>query len=127
MTGRIVLIEDNEQNRYLVTFLLERSGFAVSSASDGLRGIELVASVMPHIILLDIQLPNLDGYAIARLLRQNREFDGIPIIAVTSFAMAGDREKAISAGCDVYIEKPIDPDTFVETVKSFLDAKAKNP
>jgi two-component system cell cycle response regulator DivK len=121
MTGRVLLIEDNEQNRYLATFLLERSGFTVTSASDGLHGIDLASSIMPDIILLDIQLPLIDGYAVARSLRRNPALDRIPIIAVTSFAMAGDQEKAALAGCDGYVEKPINPETFVQTVKSFLD------
>lgn len=123
MSGSILLIEDNEQNRYLATFLLERGGFTVTHAGDGLHGIDLALSIRPDLILLDIQLPNLDGYAVARSLRQHAVLDRVPLVAVTSYAMAGDREKTVAAGCDGYIEKPIDPDTFVQTVASFLGAK----
>jgi len=92
MNKTILLIEDNEQNRYLATFLLEKHGYSVVPASDGVTGIELGLSFQPKGILLDIQLPGLDGYEVARALRRNALLDGVPIIAVTSYAMAGDRE-----------------------------------
>jgi two-component system cell cycle response regulator DivK len=121
MNKTILLIEDNEQNRYLATFLLEKHGYSVVPASDGTTGIGLGLSFQPTGILLDIQLPGLDGYEVARALRRNPLLDGVPIIAVTSYAMEGDREKAMAAGCDGYIEKPIDPETFVgEIEKLFL-------
>lgn len=120
MNRTVLLIEDNEQNRYLTTFLLERHGYTVVSAPDGRRGIELADKCAPDIILLDIQLPTMDGYAVARALRQSRPLDQIPIIAVTSYAMVGDREKTLSAGCNGYIEKPINPDTFVSEIGQFL-------
>ena len=121
MNKTILLIEDNEQNRYLATFLLEKHGYSVVPASDGATGIGLGLSFQPKGILLDIQLPGLDGYEVARALRCNALLDGVPIIAVTSYAMEGDREKAMAAGCDGYIEKPIDPETFVgEIEKLFL-------
>jgi len=113
MTATVLLIEDNAQNRYLVTFLLERQGFRVVSAADGVRGIELARTFVPALILLDIQLPLMDGYAVARELRRNLSLRDTPIVAVTSYAMPGDREKALAAGCTGYIEKPIDPQTFV--------------
>lgn len=115
----ILLIEDNEQNRYLATFLLERHGFTVVSATDGVAGIKMAKTLSPDLILLDIQLPLMDGYTIARELRTWEALHAIPIIAVTSYAMAGDREKAIAAGCNGYIEKPIDPETFVAEVARF--------
>lgn len=117
MDRPILLIEDNEQNRYLATFLLEKNGYRVESASDGPQGITVAASLDPVMILLDIQLPRMDGYAVARALREIRELDATPIVAVTSYAMPGDREKALDAGCTGYIEKPIDPDTFVESLQ----------
>jgi len=123
MNRSVLLIEDNEQNRYLATFLLERNGFAVTAASDGLHGIELAATLAPAIILLDIQLPAMDGYAVARALRQNPALAKVPIIAVTSYAMPGDRDKAVAAGCDGYIEKPIDPDRFVDEIRQFLPSE----
>jgi CheY-like chemotaxis protein len=120
MNKTILLIEDNEQNRYLATFLLEKHGYSVVPASNGVTGIELGLSFQPKGILLDIQLPGLDGYEVARALRRNALLDDVPIIAVTSYAMAGDREKAMAAGCDGYIEKPIDPETFVSEVEKLF-------
>jgi two-component system, cell cycle response regulator DivK len=121
VTEEILLIEDNEQNRYLATFLLEKRGYAVTQAADGALGIELARRNPPRLILLDIQLPVMDGYAVARLLRGNPALAGTPIVAVTSYAMPGDREKAIAAGCDGYIEKPIDPETFVAEIERYLE------
>ena len=120
MNRTVLLIEDNEQNRYLATFLLEKHGYSVVAALDGAQGIELGKTVNPAIILLDIQLPVMHGYDVARALRSNASLRGVPIIAVTSYAMAGDREKALAAGCDGYIEKPIDPETFVSEISKFL-------
>ncbi len=120
MNRTILLIEDNEQNRYLATFLLEKHGYSVVAALDGARGIELGRTLDPAIILLDIQLPVMHGYDVARALRGIASLQGVPIIAVTSYAMAGDREKALAAGCDGYIEKPIDPDSFVSEIRKFL-------
>jgi len=120
MSAKILLIEDNEQNRYLATFLLEKHGFTVVHTPDGRSGIELAASQPFDLILLDIQLPKMDGYTVARELRSNASIVHIPIVAVTSYAMAGDREKALAAGCNGYIEKPIDPDTFVAHIAAFL-------
>ena len=120
MKRSILLIEDNEQNRYLLTFLLESSGYEVVSAVDGAHGIEATRALVPALILLDIQLPTMNGYAVARALRQNAALQATPIVAVTSYAMPGDREKALEAGCTGYIEKPINPDTFVAEVEAVL-------
>lgn len=125
MKPTVLLIEDNEENRYLATFLLEKHGFKVVAASDGPRGIELAATLLPVIILLDIQLPLMDGYTVARELRQNAALRNIPIIAVTSYAMVGDREKSLAAGCNGYIEKPINPDTFVAEIERFLPPESR--
>lgn len=116
----ILLIEDNEQNRYLLTFLLEQHGYTVMSAEDGPRGIEAAKTFLPSIILLDIQLPTMDGYSVARALRQIEDLVVIPIVAVTSYAMPGDRERAIASGCNGYLEKPIDPETFVAEMESIV-------
>lgn len=125
MKRKILVIEDNEQNLYLVRFILEQSGYEVAAAPDGQSGIETAASLRPDLILLDIQLPGMDGYAVARKLRQNPELANTPILAVTSYAMPGDREKTMEAGCTGYIEKPIDPDTFVTQVEKHLPAVMK--
>jgi len=120
MKKTVLLIEDNAQNSYLTTFLLESQGFAVVSASDGASGIKLAQRTLPDLILLDIQLPMMDGYAVARALRAIESLKLIPIVAVTSYAMVGDREKCLAAGCNGYIEKPINPETFVAEISTFL-------
>jgi two-component system cell cycle response regulator DivK len=119
-----LLIEDNPENRYLATFLLERNGWTVTAAEDGALGLALAARLMPQLILLDIQLPGMDGYAVARGLRADPRLDSIPILAVTSYAMPGDRERCMQAGCNGYIEKPIDPESFVQEVESFVPGVA---
>ena len=120
MGRRVLVIEDNEQNLYLITFMLERAGHEVIQARDGLDGIALAERESPALILLDIQLPQMDGYAVAGELRRNPATAAVPIIAVTSYAMVGDRERALGAGCSGYIEKPINPDTFLDEVEGFL-------
>ncbi len=117
MARRVLLIEDNEQNRYLATYLLERHGYRVRTAPDGPGGIAAATADAPDLILLDIQLPAMDGYAVARALRDVPALRSTPIIAVTSYAMVGDRERSLEAGCTGYIEKPIDPEGFVHTVE----------
>lgn len=120
MKPKILIIEDNEQNLYLITFIMEKNNFEVIQARDGLSGVELAAKHRPDLILLDIQLPVRDGYSIARDLRGNVELNTVPIIAVTSFAMVGDREKAIASGFTDYIEKPINPETIVKEIIKHL-------
>ncbi len=126
MKRNILLIEDNEQNRYLATFLLEQHGYKVFSAPDGLSGINMAKAFVPDLILLDIQLPTMDGYAVAQALRDIESLRKTPIIAVTSHAMLGDREKTLAAGCDGYIEKPIDPETFVQEIESMAFPSSTN-
>jgi two-component system cell cycle response regulator DivK len=120
MSATILVIEDNDQNLYLVTFILEKHGYQVQAARDGMEGVARAASLMPDLILLDIQLPGMDGYTIAQRLRKNPDLASVPIVAVTSYAMPGDREKALEAGCSGYIEKPINPDTFIQQIKCHL-------
>ena len=128
MSHTILLIEDNEQNRYLATYLLERNGYRVISAADGPAGIDAALRLLPDLVLLDIQLPGMDGYAVARALRGIEALRHTPIIAVTSYAMVGDREKSLEAGCNGYIEKPINPDTFVSEIRRFdPNAVAESP
>jgi CheY-like chemotaxis protein len=120
MKSKILLIEDNAQNRYLATFLLEQGGHEVLQAETGPEGLEIAAEVLPDLILLDIQLPRMDGHAVARELKIDDRLKSIPIVAVTSYAMPGDREKCFAAGAEGYIEKPIDPESFVAEVEQFL-------
>lgn len=117
MSQKILVIEDNAQNLYLIHFLLESNGYTVIEAENGIIGIQKAKEEKPDIILLDIQLPEMDGYEIARILRSTPGIDTIPIIAVTSYAMAGDKERILAAGATDYIEKPINPATFVDQIK----------
>jgi two-component system cell cycle response regulator DivK len=94
-------------------------------AIDGPRAIELAQTFAPDLVLLDIQLPGMDGYAVARALRDIASFENVPIVAVTSYAMLGDREKALAAGCHGYIEKPINPDTFIAEIEGFSLPRAE--
>lgn len=120
MKRTILVIEDNEQNLYLMCFLLTKNGFKVVEARDGTEGIQLAGQFLPDLILLDIQLPVLDGYAVATELRKNAALRGTPIVAVTSYAMVGDREKALASGATDYIEKPINPETFVDQIRKHI-------
>ncbi len=120
MKKKVLVIEDNPQNLYLVSFILEKNEHTVISAQNGIEGIKQACLEMPDLILLDIQLPLMDGYEVAKKLRKIDEVHQIPIIAVTSYAMVGDREKAFEAGCTGYIEKPINPDTFMDEINKYL-------
>ncbi len=120
MSDMLLIIEDNEQNFYMMRFLLEKNGFRVIGATNGREGIEKALRHKPQAILLDIQLPEMDGYAVAAELKEHGELEDVPIVAVTSYAMMGDRERILAAGATGYIEKPIDPETFVAEISSYL-------
>ncbi len=123
MSATILYVEDNEQNFYLVSFILTARRHEVIWAKDGQAGLDAAARSRPDLILLDIQLPVMDGYAVARALRESPELAATPIVALTSYAMPGDRDKALEAGCTGYIEKPIDPSTFASQIERFLPAE----
>jgi CheY-like chemotaxis protein len=125
MKGKVLVVEDNEQNLYLVRFLLERAGWKVVAAPDGPRGIEEARREGFALVLLDIQLPGMDGHAVARELRKLETLAGTPIIAVTSYAMVGDRERCLEAGCTGYLEKPINPETFLEEIEGHVRAELR--
>lgn len=118
--ANVLIIEDNEQNLYLETFILEKHGHTVTAAQDGRQGIRLAEELRPDLILLDIQLPVMDGYSVADALRSSSLLAQTPIVAVTSYAMVGDRERILAAGCNGYIEKPINPETFLDEVMAHL-------
>jgi two-component system, cell cycle response regulator DivK len=120
MSKKILIIEDNEQNMYMLTYLLENNGYKIIQSFSGPIGITLAQEHHPDAILLDIQLPEMDGYSVTRELRKNKELSLIPIIAVTSYAKTGDKEKALEAGATGYIEKPIDPDFFISQFKKLI-------
>ncbi|NRG16913.1 response regulator [Rhizobiales bacterium] len=118
---RILLVEDNEMNRDMLSRRLERRGFEVVIAVDGQAGVDAVAECAPDIVLMDMSLPVIDGWEATRRIRGNPATAGIPIIALTAHAMAGDREKAIEAGCDDYDTKPIELAGLLDKIARLIE------
>ncbi len=117
---KVLVIEDNEINLYLMRTILQKLGYQVIEAQDGFTGVELAIAERPDLILMDIQLPGLDGYEATKKIRSIEETKDIPIIAITSYAMVGDKEKILAVGCTAYIEKPIEPESFIEELKKYI-------
>src|SRR5438105_1789724 len=120
---KILHIEDNHENRMLVRAVLEHKGYAIVEAEDGLSGIEAAIREKPALILLDINLPGVEGYETAAILKSFPNLSATPVVAVTAYAMRADRHRALVAGCDGYIQKPIDVDLFPSQVAEFLAGK----
>lgn len=120
MNGTILYIEDNADNRMLVRRVLEAVGYRVIEAEDGSRGIDLLRSTTPDLVLMDINLPEVDGYEVTRRLKQEPSMAKVPVVAMTANVMKGDRERTLAAGCDGYIPKPIDIDTLPDQIARFL-------
>ena len=125
MGNRILIVEDNEANMELATDLLEVAGFEVLQAATAEIGIELARSQLPDLIVMDIGLPGMDGLEATAILKADTATQAIAVLAATSHAMKGDQEKALAAGCDGYITKPIDTRTFADTVRRFLPPAAQ--
>ena len=125
MKPTVLIIEDNEQNMYMLSYLLSQNNYNIIEAYNGKDGLKLAHEKHPEIILIDIQLPDMDGYEICNKLSHNGLPKSTTIIAVTSYAMGGDKEKALEAGADGYLEKPINPDTFVIQMESIVNGKGK--
>lgn len=126
MSGATILyIEDDFQNRLLVRRILGAYGYSVVEAEDGARGIQLAQELVPDLILMDINLPEMDGYEITKRLRKLQVLAHVPIIAMTANVMKGDREKTQAAGCDGYIAKPIDVDQLPDQIEHFLSSKGE--
>jgi CheY-like chemotaxis protein len=117
---KILLVEDNEMNRDMLSRRLERKGYHVAIAVDGGQGISMVKTETPDLILMDMSLPVLDGWEATRQLKASPETRSIPIIALTAHAMAGDREKALEAGCDDYDTKPIEMPRLLSKIEALL-------
>ncbi|MDD5016302.1 MAG: response regulator [Atribacterota bacterium] len=117
---KILVIEDNDTNMYLISFILKKNGFEVIGARTGEEGVDLALKERPDLIIMDIQLPGIDGLETTRRIRESKADGGVPIITLTSYAMTGDREKALSAGCNGYLEKPINPDTIMGEIKKYF-------
>lgn len=119
--ARILVIEDNLDNYDLVQFLLSQEGYEVLGAANGRTGGEMVREIRPDLVLLDLSLPQISGWELASSLKSDPETANVPILALTGHTLPGDREKALAAGCDGYISKPIDINEFIEQVKEFIN------
>jgi two-component system, cell cycle response regulator DivK len=120
MKQRILVIEDTEDNRQILRDLLSSAGYEIIEAMDGESGVSMAAKEVPDLILMDIQLPVIDGYEATRRLKADPATRHIPVVAVTSYALVGDEAKARDAGCDGYVAKPFSPRHLLETVREFL-------
>ena len=116
----ILVVEDNDDNRQLVLKVLGRRGYEVVGVVDGNEALERLNDINPDLILMDINLPGMDGYEVTRRIRLQGKFAALPIVALTAHAMVGDEEKSLHAGCDAYISKPINIRTFPETIAAIL-------
>lgn len=119
---RVLLVEDNEMNRDMLSRRLTRRGFDIVVAEDGIEGVRLASEAQPDLILLDMSLPGLDGWEVARRLKADAATRAIPIIALTAHAMAGDRERALQAGCDDYDTKPVELPRLLDKMAALLPA-----
>ena len=124
MSRRILVVEDQEDNRQILRDLLSGAGFEVIEAEDGEAGVAAAAAHHPDLVLMDIQLPVLDGYEATRRLKADAALQSIPVIAVTSYALGGDENKVRAAGCDAYITKPYSPRQLLAKVREYLTAGA---
>lgn len=117
---RVLIIEDNEDNMYMIKFILEKHNISTIIAMTGKEGLEKAVSEKPDLILMDIQLPDLNGLDVTRKIRESEIANTIPILAISSYAMTGDKQKALDAGCTGYIEKPINPETIMDEIYKYL-------
>lgn len=122
---RVLVVEDNLDNLRLITYALERAGYEVLSALTGEEGVEVAIRERPFFIIMDINLPGIDGLDATRRIRASKADGTIPIIAITSYAMAGDQGKVLGAGCSAYFEKPIDPLTIVERIHKAIGVQSE--
>jgi two-component system cell cycle response regulator DivK len=120
MSKRILIVEDQEDNRKILRDLLTSVGYELVEATTGEEGVALAETARPDLILMDIQLPGLDGYEATRRIKANPALRQIPVIAVTSYALSGDEVKAMEAGCDAYVTKPFSPRALLAKVREFL-------
>jgi two-component system cell cycle response regulator DivK len=123
MSKRILVIEDQEDNRQIVRDLVTASGYELIEATTGEEGLEVAARERPDLILMDIQLPGIDGYEVTRRIKADPKLRKIPIIAVTSYALSGDDKKAFAAGCDGYVTKPYSPRLLLAKIREYLPTK----
>lgn len=118
--GTILYVEDNPENRLLIRRVLVMEGYAVQEAENAARALEIIKDNRPTLILMDINMPDVDGYALTAQIKAMPGFSRVPIIALTANVMRGDREKSLEAGCDGYIQKPIDIDMLAQQIERFI-------
>ena len=121
MSKRVLVVEDQEDNRRIIRDLLTSNGYELIEAEDGVEGVAAAAREKPDLILMDIQLPGLDGYEATRRIKAIPELKKTPVIAVTSYALSGDDKKAFAAGCDGYVTKPFSPRQLLQKIREYLD------
>jgi two-component system, cell cycle response regulator DivK len=120
MSRRVLVVEDHEENRRILRDLLTSGGYEIIEATTGPEGVSLAEKERPDLILMDIQLPGIDGYEATRRIKANPTLHQIPIIAVTSYALSGDDAQALEAGCDAYVAKPFSPRALLATIREYL-------
>ena len=120
-----LIIEDNDNNLELIRFILQQAGYRVRFAMTGLEGVQQALTIPPDFIVLDIQLPDINGLEVLKRIRANPVGQTVPIIAMTSYAMSGDKERLLNAGCTSYIEKPIDPMTVISQIEAVIGKDSK--
>jgi two-component system cell cycle response regulator DivK len=126
LPGKILIVDDNQDSRELVVKVLKTRGYETIEAVDGGEALEKAAAERPDLILMDRSIPKIDGYEVTRRLKGQQEFKHIPIVALTAHAMRGDREKALEAGCEGYISKPINVRELPELIRSYLQGKKES-
>ena len=121
--NKVLVIEDNRDNLRLITYVLRRSGYEVVAAETGEAGVDLALKDIYRFIIVDINLPGIDGFEVTKRIRNSASTAAVPIIAITSLAMLGDRERVLAAGCNGYFEKPIDPLTIMDRIQAILERR----
>jgi two-component system cell cycle response regulator DivK len=125
MSRQVLIVEDQDDLRDILRLALEGAGYTVFEAANGRQGVEMVAAKRPDLVLMDIQMPVLDGYDATREIKASPDLSQTPVIAISSYAMKGDEEKARAAGCDDYVTKPYSPRALLAKVRQHLDGKEK--
>lgn len=118
---KILVVDDDKNNQYLISVILRKNGFDVVIAGDGFEGVEAAKKQPVDLVIMDLKMPGMDGYKAAMGIRRLEDYQSVPIIALTSYAMAGDKKKALAAGCDEYMSKPINPETFMNEIRKYLE------
>lgn len=127
MARPILVVEDNPDNMYVLDHLLTRKGYTVVQAANGAEALEQLAAINPVLVLLDMQMPGLNGYATVRTLRQDARWQALPVVAVTASSMPGDRERSLAAGCTDYISKPINPRELLQLIAQYVEGAGSAP